>query len=183
MVFLIVTLLIALSSEAFWSALQSYFGLRSVPVEWFGALFTIVATTSAISAFVYRYIEHRLSWQTLSVIIILFNIAGLCLAQWGVPYMPVAVSAIIGLGFGLIWPTSMSFTRQYVASQYRATVGSLRGVIYNVGFAVATVMIGVYADTFGVAQTLRMLGLQSVVTLCITITLFVVISKRIKPQV
>lgn len=182
-IFFIVTLLIALSCEAFWAALQPYFVLRNVPIGWFGLLFTIVATTSAVSAYLYRYVEHKFSWKALSIVIILLNCIGLGLAQFDVPYMPVIVSVIIGFGFGMIWPVAMSFTRKYVASQYRATIGSLRGFIYNLGFAFVTIMIGMYVDNFGTAWALTALEIQSICALILIACLFIALSRRAKSAI
>lgn len=49
--------------------------------------------------------------------------------------------------------------------------GSLRGVIYNIGFALATVMIGVYVDIFGTEHTINLLWVQTVGALVVILLL------------
>lgn len=83
----------------------------------------------------------------------------------------------------MIWPVAMSFTRKHVASQYRATIGSLRGFIYNLGFALVTIGFGMYVDNFGTAWTLTALEIQSICALILISCLFIVLSRRVKSAI
>lgn len=167
MLFMVITLAVSISCESFWSAFQQYLILREVPTAQFGVMFGVIAAVSAFSAWGYRKIHEHISWLQMSFITILLMTIGVLLSHVRLQGMPYVVAVIIGLGFGLIYPTAYDVVQHNVGSQYRSTVTSIRQFVYLLGYAMSTILIGRYVDVFGRAQMLKIITVQAIVVLSI----------------
>ena len=172
------TLLVSIGCESFWAAFQQYLSLRNIPAEAFGILFGIIAATSAFSAWLYRHTSKRWDWRWMTLYTIVFASVGILLAHLTAPFVPVLVACVIGLGFGTIYPVAYDVIQRNVRSQYRATVTSIRQFLYTGGFALATVAVGMYVDSFGRAAMLNILTAQLVAVAVVAFGLIVIDDRR-----
>lgn len=165
--FMFVTIVVSIVGESFWSAFQQYLLLREVPTGEFGIAFGVIAGASAFAAWGYRKIHEHVHWLGMSFITMACMTAGLLLAHIHAAGMPYVVAVAIGLGFGLIYPTGYDVVQHNVRSQYRSTVTSVRQFAYLLGFAIATILVGLFVDMFGRAQMLRILTVQAFIFLVV----------------
>lgn len=163
MTFMFVTIMVSVGAESFWSAFQQYLILRDVPTGQFGLAFGLIAGASAFAAWGYRKIHERVGWLHMNFITMLFMTIGLVLAQMKVVGVPYVVAILIGLGFGLIYPTAYDVVQHNVRSQYRSTIMSVRQFAYLLGFAFATILVGRYVDVLGRSRMLTIITIQAIV--------------------
>ncbi len=174
MMFMFVTVVVSIGAESFWSAFQQYLILRDVPTAQFGLAFGVIAGASAFAAWGYRKIYERMGWLHMSLITMVCMVIGLILAQVQTVGIPYIVAALIGIGFGLIYPTAYDVVQHNVRSQYRSTVMSVRQFAYLFGFAMSTILVGRYVDLLDRAEMLAIITVQAIVlTVIIAGILFV----------
>lgn len=178
MMFMLITVVVSIGAESFWSAFQQYLILRDVPTAQFGLAFGVIAGTSAFAAWGYRKICDRVDWLSMSLITMVCMIIGLVLAHAHITGMPYIVAALIGLGFGLIYPTAYDVVQHNVRSQYRSTVMSVRQFAYLFGFAMATILVGRYVDLLGRAEMLAIITVQAIVLTGAIVVISGVVHKR-----
>ncbi len=175
--FLLITLVVSVGCESFWTAFQQYLQLRDVPTEAFGVVFGIIAAVSAFSSWGYRKIHERFSWIFLSLVTMSLMTTGLFLSHINHPIMPIVVAIIIGLGFGLIYPVSYDVVQHNARSRYRSTVTSARQFIYLGGFATSAVLVGLYTDLFGRGVMLSIITWQALLLTLVTAAVLVMMSR------
>ena len=152
---------------------QPYFEFSGIDLVWFGALWTSLNLTVAITSYNAHRIEAWLGHKK-SILFIAFSIpAGyLILSRFSIP-AGISILFIFYLIRGFATPVLKDYINRVTASDIRATVLSVRNFVIRLFFALIGPFIGWIKDLYSIQEALLLAGAIFLVLSLLTAVLFI----------
>lgn len=128
---------------------QAFYMAYALPLAWFGPLAAGFFAVSALGGFLASWVRERLSlanFLTLLLLLLVLMMIGVVVID-RLQALPLLFLA--GLIFGIVRPVGVTEINHRVSSEYRATVLSIAGLIYQISFIVVAPMAGFAASQWG----------------------------------
>ena len=150
---------------------QPIFNLLEIPIVYFGIIWAILNVSAGFTSFNSHIIEKKINNKyklliTLSILIVISFLSIALLDNVIILFFVLLIYLIRGI----ITPIMKTYINNYVPSNKRATILSIRSFIIRIMFAITAPLLGLLTDTYSLNYSFYFLAI--ILAICIVIPLY-----------